>query len=402
MVQARTKADWARLMASAVARRANKSSLTEMVTAEQVTIRLDRTFPWEVDGGDQERTDQFEIKCVPQRGPHLPTPIQGGVMTTVEKHTDDDEVGLEHAEEFARTHPGLVKFGRIGWVAKGVVYALTGFLALLIAFDRLPGAAATQSPGQEASQSGAIARIAERTGGVPLLLVIVAGLVIYSCWRIVSALLPADSDASSWITRIGYLVSAVTYLVLAGLAVSIASNHREAQTDASQKTEDSKVESFTRDLLGHSYGRTVVFLIGVVLICIAATFLREGDHGELPLPDGPPWCRAHLVRHAGSDGSDRVDRSHRDDGVDRVLPVPCGLAVQRRRGPGPRRFIAQGGDIRCRHRARRRRRGRTAGLRLVLHHQCAEAAPRRRRPLTPCRVEGQRGRPRAHSDSVST
>jgi len=84
-------------------------------------------------------------------------------MTTVEKHTDDDEVGLEHAEEFARTHPGLVKFGRIGWVAKGVVYALTGFLALLIAFDRLPGAEATQSPGQEASQSGAIARIAERT-----------------------------------------------------------------------------------------------------------------------------------------------------------------------------------------------------------------------------------------------
>ena len=80
-------------------------------------------------------------------------------MTTVEKHTDDDEVGLEHAEEFARTHPGLVKFGRVGWVAKGVVYALTGFLALLIAFDRLPGAESTQSPGQEASQSGAIARI---------------------------------------------------------------------------------------------------------------------------------------------------------------------------------------------------------------------------------------------------
>ncbi len=65
VVQARTKADWARLMASAVARRATKSSLTEMVTAEHVTIRLDRTFPWEVDGGDQERTDRFEIECVP-------------------------------------------------------------------------------------------------------------------------------------------------------------------------------------------------------------------------------------------------------------------------------------------------------------------------------------------------
>ncbi len=196
-------------------------------------------------------------------------------MTTMEQRTDD-EVGSEAAEEFARQHPGLVKFGRTGWVAKGVVYALTGFLALLIAFDRLPGAASTQgTPGEEASQSGAIARIAERTGGVPLLLVIVVGLVIYSCWRIVSALLPADSDASSWITRIGYLVSAVTYLVLAGLALSIAQNHGAAQ-NGTENTEDSKVESFTRDLLGHSYGRTVVFLLGVVLIGIAATFLWKG------------------------------------------------------------------------------------------------------------------------------
>ncbi len=65
VVQARTKADWARLMASAMARRASKSSLTEMVTAEKVSIRLDRTFPWEVDGGDQDRTDRFDVTCVP-------------------------------------------------------------------------------------------------------------------------------------------------------------------------------------------------------------------------------------------------------------------------------------------------------------------------------------------------
>ncbi len=195
-------------------------------------------------------------------------------MTTTERDTDD-EVGSEHAEEFARKHPGLVKFGRIGWIAKGVVYALTGFLALLIAFDRLPGAEAQGDPSQEASQSGAIARIAERTGGVPLLLVIVVGLVIYSCWRIVSALLPADSDAKSWITRIGYLVSAVTYLVLAGLALSIAQNHGEAVQDGTKKTEDSKVESFTIDLLGRSHGRTIVFLLGVVLMIIAATFLLK-------------------------------------------------------------------------------------------------------------------------------
>ena len=66
VVQARSKTDWARLMASAVARRASKSALTEMVTAQEISIRLDRTFPWEVDGGDQDRTDRFTVTCVPQ------------------------------------------------------------------------------------------------------------------------------------------------------------------------------------------------------------------------------------------------------------------------------------------------------------------------------------------------
>jgi hypothetical protein len=52
-------------MASALARRATESSLTETVTAKRVSIRLDRTFPWEVDGGDQARTKRFDVKCVP-------------------------------------------------------------------------------------------------------------------------------------------------------------------------------------------------------------------------------------------------------------------------------------------------------------------------------------------------
>jgi YegS/Rv2252/BmrU family lipid kinase len=77
IVQARSKTDWARVMASALARRASASALTETTTAEQVTIRLDRTFPWEVDGGDRERTDTFDVRCLP--GPvHICQPRQEG------------------------------------------------------------------------------------------------------------------------------------------------------------------------------------------------------------------------------------------------------------------------------------------------------------------------------------
>jgi diacylglycerol kinase (ATP) len=66
VVQARSRTDWARVMASAIARRAASSALTEVTTAAQVTVRLDRTFPWEVDGGDRDRTDTYEVRCIPQ------------------------------------------------------------------------------------------------------------------------------------------------------------------------------------------------------------------------------------------------------------------------------------------------------------------------------------------------
>ena len=65
VVQARSKKDWAKLMSSALARRATESALTETTTAERVSIKLDRTFPWEVDGGDQDRTKKFKVQVVP-------------------------------------------------------------------------------------------------------------------------------------------------------------------------------------------------------------------------------------------------------------------------------------------------------------------------------------------------
>jgi diacylglycerol kinase (ATP) len=66
VVSARSASEWLRLMASAALRRADASSLTEMITARELTISFDRTLPWEVDGGDRKRTSTFEVCCVPQ------------------------------------------------------------------------------------------------------------------------------------------------------------------------------------------------------------------------------------------------------------------------------------------------------------------------------------------------
>jgi hypothetical protein len=189
------------------------------------------------------------------------------ISPTGDPSTDSD-VGVERAEEFAREHPAIVKFGRIGWVAKGVVYSLVGVLSLLVGLNARDAGGDAASGGQEASQTGAITRIAESSYGVVLLYVVAAGLFIYALWRLMSVLLPADNDVKAWLTRAGYLVSAVTYLLLAWTAVTLARRPR-----SSGESEDARVERFTRDLMNDDLGRVAVFAIGAVLLVLAAVFL---------------------------------------------------------------------------------------------------------------------------------
>lgn len=62
---ARTPGEWARLAGSALIRRVEASPFAQVATAEKIVVELDRTLPWEADGGDRERTDRFEIVCIP-------------------------------------------------------------------------------------------------------------------------------------------------------------------------------------------------------------------------------------------------------------------------------------------------------------------------------------------------
>src|SRR4051794_6833906 len=123
--------------------------------------------------------------------------------------------------ELAAEHPGLVKIGRAGWFAKGVVYVLAGILALQIAAKASGFAKGAQTGQQEASPTGAIKAVAGSGGGVVLWLLAI-GMLLYALWRVVSALLPGGNDAKAWATRIGYIASAVVYVTFAFSAIALA------------------------------------------------------------------------------------------------------------------------------------------------------------------------------------
>jgi hypothetical protein len=208
----------------------------------------------------------------------------------------DGRQGVDALEDVARRHPSLVVLARAGWLAKGLVYGLVGILAFKIAQDpgTPPKTNSADPAGSEASQSGAITTIARSSWGEIALWAVGIGLLLYVAWRIVSILLPAPSTAKVWVTRVGYGISAATYTFLAFSAVSYA---RGAQS--SGQTENSRVETFTRDFMDNSGGRWIVGLIGVVIIGVGLAFayraLTADFESELGGGVGPV-SRHQLVR----------------------------------------------------------------------------------------------------------
>jgi YegS/Rv2252/BmrU family lipid kinase len=65
VVTARSATEWLRLFGSVFAHRVEASPFAETTTARKIVVELDRTLPWEADGGDRDRTNLFEVQCLP-------------------------------------------------------------------------------------------------------------------------------------------------------------------------------------------------------------------------------------------------------------------------------------------------------------------------------------------------
>jgi hypothetical protein len=194
----------------------------------------------------------------------------------------------------ASDHPGIVKFGRAGWFAKGVVYLVAGVLALVIAAKASGWSSAATTPNQEASPTGALKTIAQMSGGALLMWVLAGGMLIYAAWRVVTAFLPGGTDAKAWVMRIGYMVSAVIYTTFALTAISLARSGRANPNGNSDAT------SLSGRLMAQSGGRLVLGVVGAIAIAVGLYRLVKGLRGdvtdELDLSSLPPERRRWTER----------------------------------------------------------------------------------------------------------
>ena len=118
----------------------------------------------------------------------------------------------QKGEQVARA-PQFEWLARAGLVARGVIYAVIGLLALKLALG---------DGGKTTNQKGALRTIADQPFGKALLILTAVGLAGYAIWRLLRAALghgPEGADDTK--ERIGGLVSGLAYGALFITAVSI-------------------------------------------------------------------------------------------------------------------------------------------------------------------------------------
>jgi hypothetical protein len=146
--------------------------------------------------------------------------------------------------------PWVEGLARLGYIARGVLYATVGLLAVGVALGL--GAA---PPDKE----GAIAAIGAQPAGKILLLIIAVGLAGYALWGLIRALLDPlgrGTDPKGLGQRAGYLVSGLSYgsLVLPTVRMLLG-----------QGTDNGNgVQEGTAALLTAPFGPWLVGLVGVI------------------------------------------------------------------------------------------------------------------------------------------
>lgn len=182
-----------------------------------------------------------------------------------------DGISVSHnpVARVAAEHPEFVKFGRLGWFAKGVIYVLAGVLALSVV-GRSFGWTGADASGDEASPTGAIKEVAQSRGGPLLLIVLAIGMFLYAAWRLVTVLFPGRTDMEESLKRIGYFASAIMYVTFGITAISLART-RNATANGNKTVKD-----FTTQIMTSEIGRWTIGIVGAIIIATGLYRIFKG------------------------------------------------------------------------------------------------------------------------------
>ena len=151
--------------------------------------------------------------------------------------------------------PWVERLGRLGLVAKGVLYAVIGLLAFQVARG---------GRSESADRGGALRTIAEQPFGRGLLVLLATGLAGYALWRLAQGILDRDGEGEGpkgLAKRAGALGKAAWYGTLCVLTVS---------TLVGNGSGDGNEQQQTAGVFDRPGGRYAVYAVGLAFVAGAA------------------------------------------------------------------------------------------------------------------------------------
>ncbi|HEY6874817.1 MAG TPA: DUF1206 domain-containing protein [Candidatus Dormibacteraeota bacterium] len=158
-----------------------------------------------------------------------------------------------NATERTAANPGIEFLERVGYIVRGVLYAVMGGLALGLALG---------IGGNATDQSGSLVWLTGNSAGKFLLLAVVIGLAAYSLWGFVRAIfdpLHRGDDPPGIAQRLGFAWSGIAYASIVVFALKLLAG------SASRQHQDG-TQAAIASILSVPGGRWIAIAIGVVAL----------------------------------------------------------------------------------------------------------------------------------------
>lgn len=154
----------------------------------------------------------------------------------------------------------MAGLARFGLAARAFVYVVIGWLAAQIARGH---------SSHEANQRGALADIAQHSYGIVLLWILGMGFAAYAVWRLSEAAFGSAGEGDRAGPRIQSLVRGIVYAALSATTFAfIAGGSKQGQSQQQQ--------TLTARVMRHDHGRSLVGLIGVIVVLVGLGMVAEG------------------------------------------------------------------------------------------------------------------------------
>jgi Domain of Unknown Function (DUF1206) len=159
----------------------------------------------------------------------------------------------------ASVSPAARFLARAGLTARGVIYILVGWVAVLVALGH---------SSREADQTGALQLLASKPYGLVSLWLLGIGFAGYALWRLSEAAFGVSGDQPGAGPRLKSLARAVIYAGLSYLTFTVIAGHARSQAGRQQ--------DITATAMQHTPGRVLVGIVGLIVVGAGIALVIEG------------------------------------------------------------------------------------------------------------------------------